>query len=273
MDSSQFVPKCVVKIKSTCLLINQRKGEDSANRNGKAKKTNTYESPRKPSKRKTQGPLKKVCSCLIRPKQPFPCRHWYEGSDGRNAIQWKEIQPNLMTTRQLPFLILRSKVYDMIGQFKTNKKPLKRFYLIITAQTLLKYNQSTAPANFFLRLMLYKNLSRRTCACGAGDHQSAIRSWRPIRTPQSRDVTGRRRHVTEIGMRHPCAKLKQYIQPRLKPYEFVWASVCITRGKITRAVNLKPLGGSKTEMHQAYRTSSCFSCSVQPLMQIFSKVM
>ena len=29
---------------------------------------------------------------LIRPKQHFPCRRWYEESDGCNAIQWKMTQ-------------------------------------------------------------------------------------------------------------------------------------------------------------------------------------
>ena len=58
--------------------------------------------------------------------------------------------------------------------------------------------------SLFLPSMPLQMSSRRTCACRAGTTSRAIQSCRPIRTPQCRDVIGRTRHVTEIGMRQPC---------------------------------------------------------------------
>ena len=57
--------------------------------------------------------------------------------------------------------------------------------------------------SLFLPSMPLQMSSRRTCACRAGTTSRAIQSCRPIRTPQCRDVIGRTRHVTEIGMRQP----------------------------------------------------------------------
>ena len=57
--------------------------------------------------------------------------------------------------------------------------------------------------SLFLPSMPLQMPSRRTCACRAGTTSRAIRSCHPIRTPQCRDVIGRTRYVTEIGMRQP----------------------------------------------------------------------